>query len=188
MIASQSPLIDCRSVLVLGGARSGKSAYAQRLAEAASAQRVYLATGSAGDAEMAERIRKHQSDRADGWATQEAPVALAGALEGFADKGRVILVDCLTFWLANCLFAGLDPAGEIAALCRTIRALKGPVVFVSNEVGSGVVPQTRLGRDFRDWQGRANQDVASACDAVVLVTAGLPALLKPANSPRLGLA
>jgi adenosylcobinamide kinase/adenosylcobinamide-phosphate guanylyltransferase len=95
-----------------------------------------------------------------------------------------VLVDCLTLWLANAAFAGLDPAAETARLCAVIAALKGPVVFVSNEVGAGIVPETKLGRDFRDWQGRLNQEVARACDSVVLIAAGLPLLLKPAAAPQ----
>ncbi len=101
-----------------------------------------------------------------------------------ARPGRVVLVDCLTLWLADAAFAGLDPAAETARLCGAIAALKGPAVFVSNEVGAGIVPETKLGRDFRDWQGRLNQEVARACDGVVLVAAGLPLLLKPAAAPQ----
>ena len=99
-----------------------------------------------------------------------------------------ILVDCVTIWLSNVFLAGLDPAAQIQELAATVAKLRGPAVFVSNEVGAGVVPATALGREFRDWQGRANQELAQACGAVVFVAAGLPTLLKPAPRPALRLA
>jgi adenosylcobinamide kinase/adenosylcobinamide-phosphate guanylyltransferase len=182
-----SPPIACRSVLALGGARSGKSRYALALAEATAHERLYLATGSAGDEEMAARIAAHQAERGAGWSTLEEPLALSAALQAHAREERVTLVDCLTFWLANIMFAGLDLEAEAKRLCATIASLAGPVVFVSNEVGAGVVPETRLGREFRDWQGRLNQDVAEVCDAVVFVAAGLPTLLKPSSQPQFAL-
>lgn len=181
------PPLECRSVLVLGGARSGKSRYALGLAEAASAERLYLATGSAGDEEMALRIARHRAERGEGWTTLEEPLALGAALRAEARPGRVLLVDCLTFWLANLMFAGRDPAAATADLCAAIAGLAGPAVLVSNEVGAGIVPATPAGRQFRDWQGRVNQEVAAACGAVALVAAGLPTLLKPAPAPRLAL-
>ena len=180
--------MSARSVLVLGGARSGKSAYAQRLAEGAAAERVYCATAEAGDAEMAARIARHRADRGGGWTTFEAPLALAETLRVEARTGRVVLVDCLTLWLANLMGAGRDVEAEIDRLIAAIGALAGPAVLVSNEVGLGLVPETRLGRDFRDAQGRANQRAAATCDAVVLVAAGLPTLIKPAPSVNLRLA
>src|SRR5579872_4103096 len=115
--------LSCRSVLVLGGARSGKSARALALAEAAAGERLYLATGSAGDEEMAERIARHQAERGAGWTTLEEPLALGEALAAEARPGRVVLVDCLTFWLANAMFAGLDLSAETAKLCAAIGAL-----------------------------------------------------------------
>jgi len=175
--------LQARSVLVLGGARSGKSAYAQALAEGAAPERVYLATAEAGDAEMAARIARHQADRSGGWTTVEEPLALAERLHAFAQLGRAALIDCLTLWLSNLMLAGRDVEAEISRLAEAIGALEGPAVFVSNEVGLSLVPETKLGREFRDWQGRANREVARACDAVVFVAAGLPTLLKPA--PRL---
>jgi adenosylcobinamide kinase / adenosylcobinamide-phosphate guanylyltransferase len=181
------PPIPCRSILVLGGARSGKSGYALKLAEAATRERLYLATGSAGDEEMAARIARHRAERGEGWTTLEEPLALGAALLAKACAERVILVDCLTFWLANAMFAGLDLAAETKLLCKAIATLNGPVVFVSNEVGAGLVPETKLGREFRDWQGRLNQDVARACDGVALVAAGLPTLLKPSSEPQFAL-
>ena len=179
-------LVEARSVLVLGGARSGKSAYAKNLAESAAPERLYLATAEAGDAEMAARIARHKAERGDSWTTVEEPLALAGTLHAVARPGRrAVLVDCLTLWLSNLMLAGRDVEAEISRLAEAIGALEGPAVFVSNEVGLGLVPETKLGREFRDWQGFANREVARACDAVVFVAAGLPALLKPA--PRLNL-
>ncbi|HZZ59845.1 MAG TPA: bifunctional adenosylcobinamide kinase/adenosylcobinamide-phosphate guanylyltransferase [Roseiarcus sp.] len=177
-------LVEARSVLVLGGARSGKSELAQNLVESAAPERLYLATAEAGDAEMAARIARHQAQRGSGWTTIEAPLALAETLRAVARPGRrVVLVDCLTLWLSNLMLAGKDVEAEIHRLTQAIRALEAPAVFVSNEVGLGLVPETRLGRDFRDWQGRLNREAAEACDAVAFVAAGLPTLLKPAPRP-----
>ena len=179
--------VSARSVLVLGGARSGKSAYAKSLSEAAAPQRLYLATAEAGDAEMAARIQRHREERRAGWTTREEPLALVEALSAEARPGRIVLVDCLTLWLSNLMLAGRNVEAEIARLAEAILALKGPAAIVSNEVGLGLVPDTRLGREFRDAQGRANREVARACDAVVLVAAGLPRLLKPIPPPALRL-
>ena len=177
-------LVQARSVLVLGGARAGKSAYAQSLAEGAARERFYLATAEPGDAEMTARIARHQAERGHGWTTVEEPLGLVETLHVVARPGRrAVVVDCLTLWLSNLMLAGRDVEAEVARLAAAIGALDGPVVFVSNEIGLGLVPETKLGREFRDWQGRANREVARACDAVVFVAAGLPTLLKPA--PRL---
>ncbi|MBV8107402.1 MAG: bifunctional adenosylcobinamide kinase/adenosylcobinamide-phosphate guanylyltransferase [Hyphomicrobiales bacterium] len=180
-------VVAARSLLVLGGARSGKSAYAQRLAEGAMAERLFLATAEASDPDMAARIARHQADRGAGWTTREEPLALAEALGAEARPGRVILIDCLTLWISNLMFAGRGVEAEIARLTQAISTLEGPAVIVSNEVGLGLVPETKLGRDFRDAQGRANREVARACDAVVLVAAGLPTLIKPTPPPALRL-
>ncbi len=182
-----SPVVDCRAALVLGGARSGKSRYAQALAEATAPERLYLATASAGDAEMAARIARHRAERGAGWRTLEEPLELADAVRTEAREGRVILVDCVTIWLTNVMLANLDPGEKIAELIAAVAALQGPAVFVSNEVGAGVVPATELGRAFRDWQGRTNQELARVSGAVTLVAAGLPLLLKPAPQPLLRL-
>ena len=177
-----------RSALILGGARSGKSAYAQVLAEACSPERLYLATGAPGDKEMAARIARHQADRGEGWTTLEEPLEIAAALVKHAQAGRVLVVDCLTLWLSNLMQAGRDPGDAVTALAEAIGALAGPVVLVSNEVGMGLVPDHKLGREFRDWQGRVNREIGAACDAVIFVAAGLPLQLKPAATPsvRLG--
>jgi adenosylcobinamide kinase / adenosylcobinamide-phosphate guanylyltransferase len=180
-------IATARAALVIGGARSGKSAYAQGLAEAAASERLYLATGSAGDAEMAARIARHQASRGAGWSTLEEPLDLGEALARRARPGCIILVDCLTLWLSNLMLAGRDPGPEIARLAGAIGALAGPAILVSNEVGMGIVPEHRLGRDFRDAQGQANREIAQVCDVVVLVAAGLPVLLKPAPRPAVQL-
>ncbi len=187
MPTMEPTVIAARSLLVLGGARSGKSGYAQSLAEGAAAERLYLATAEAGDAEMAARIARHRAERGAGWSTREEPLGLAEALGAEARPGRAVLVDCLTLWISNLMFAGREAEAEIARLAQVILTLEGPVVIVSNEVGFGLVPETRLGRDFRDAQGWANREIARACDAVVLLAAGLPTLLKPAAPPALSL-
>lgn len=166
------------TTLVLGGARSGKSAHAERIAAASGLALRYVATATAGDDEMGERIARHRDRRGPGWATREEPLALVEALGDEAGPGRVVLVDCLTLWLSNLLFAGRDLAGETTSLCRALPGLPGPVVLVSNEVGMGLVPETALGRRFRDAQGRLNQAVAACVPAVLFVAAGLPLSLK----------
>jgi len=175
MSGASAPLV---TTLVLGGARSGKSAYAEGLVRAGGLAMRYLATGEAGDAEMRERIAHHRARRGEGWTTREEPLALVEALAGEAGEGRAVLVDCLTLWLSNLLFAERDLDAETARLCAALGGLAGPVVLVSNEVGMGLVPETPLGRRFRDAQGRLNQAVAAAVPAVVFVAAGLPLVLK----------
>lgn len=167
-------------VLVLGGARSGKSAFAEHLARQGGRERIYLATAEAGDGEMAERIARHRADRGEGWMTIEEPLSVAATLASHAGPGRVVLVDCLTLWLSNVMLAGRDIAAESAVLCAALTAVRGPVVLVSNETGLGLVPETPLGRVFRDAQGRLNQAVAQVAGNVVFVAAGLPLRLKPA--------
>ncbi len=176
-----------RSVLVLGGARSGKSAYAQSLAEAHASERLYVATAEPADEEMAARIARHRADRGKSWTTLEEPLKVPQALRSLARPGGVILVDCLTLWLSNLMLAGRDPEAAIARLADAIGALAGPAILVSNEIGMGLVPEHKLGRDFRDWQGRANHKIAQACDAAVFLAAGLPVQLKPAPQPSLRL-
>lgn len=163
-----------RTVLVLGGARSGKSRHAQTLAETAGGDRVFIATAQAYDAEMDARIAQHQADRDGSWRTVEAPIDLPGAVREHGDAGRVLLVDCLTLWLSNLLLgdADLDAAGD--ALVKAVTAVPGTVILVSNEVGFGIVPDNALARRFRDAAGRLNQRMAGACDATDLVVAGIP--------------
>jgi adenosylcobinamide kinase/adenosylcobinamide-phosphate guanylyltransferase len=165
-------------ILVLGGARSGKSRYAERLVESAAACGTYCATAEAGDAEMAERIAAHRARRGPFWHTVESPLALAPVIAKEATRERPLLIDCLTLWLSNLLLSGREPEAESAVLRRALQDTAGPVVLVSNEVGMGLVPETPLGRRFRDTAGRLNQDVAALADRVVFVAAGLPLVLK----------
>lgn len=164
-----------RLSLIIGGARSGKSRLAERLARASGLPRTYIATAEAWDDEMRERIAQHLADRGAGWTTVEAPRDLAGAL-GRAQG--VVLVDCATLWLTNVMLAGGDPAAETATLLNALSRAQSPVVIVSNEVGWGIVPDNRLSRDFRDAQGRLNQRLAEVADLVAGVMAGLPLVLK----------
>jgi adenosylcobinamide kinase / adenosylcobinamide-phosphate guanylyltransferase len=164
--------------LVLGGARSGKSRYAERLVEAAAPAGTYCATAEAGDAEMAARIAAHRARRGAFWRTVEAPLALAPVISGEPTSERPLLIDCLTLWLSNLMLAGRTVEEETAALCSALQLAAGPVVLVANEVGMGLVPETPLGRCFRDAAGRLNQGVAAVADRVVFVAAGLPLVLK----------
>ncbi len=164
--------------LVLGGARSGKSRYAERLVEGQAGEPVYIATAEAGDEEMADRIARHRARRSARWRTVEAPLGLTAALADAVAPDRGVLVDCLTLWLANLIEAGLDVRGEIARLLAALPTLDGPVAFVANEVGLGIVPDNALARACRDHAGLLNQEIAAAADRVVFVAAGLPLVLK----------
>jgi adenosylcobinamide kinase/adenosylcobinamide-phosphate guanylyltransferase len=164
--------------LVLGGARSGKSRHAEALVMGAAGAGTYLATAEAGDGEMAARIAEHRSRRGDFWRTVEAPLDVAAAILAHADPVRPILVDCLTLWLSNLLLAGRIVDHESETLGAALREARGPVVLVANEVGLGLVPETPLGREFRDAAGRLNQQVAALAGRVVFVAAGLPLMLK----------
>ncbi|HIJ61736.1 MAG TPA: bifunctional adenosylcobinamide kinase/adenosylcobinamide-phosphate guanylyltransferase [Rhodospirillaceae bacterium] len=163
--------------LVLGGARSGKSAYAEALL-ADAPEAVYLATAQPGDEEMAERIHHHQSRRGAAWTTVEEPLDLTGALALHCRAGRPLLVDCLTLWLSNVLLADGDPGAAIERLAAALPDLPGRLVMVANEVGLGIVPDNALARAFRDHAGRLNQRVAAAAQRVVFIAAGLPLMLK----------
>jgi adenosylcobinamide kinase/adenosylcobinamide-phosphate guanylyltransferase len=169
-----------RRLLVLGGARSGKSRIAQAIAEANEGRKVYVATAQAFDDEMRDRIHRHRADRDARWRTREAPLDLAAAIAAETAPGRVVLVDCLTLWLSNALLAERDLTAATQALGEAVAAARGPLILVSNEVGHGIVPDTPLGRVFRDAQGRLNQEMAALCERVVFVAAGCPVLLKPA--------
>lgn len=177
-VASQDPFDPLPSLtLVLGGARSGKSAYAEGLIATRGAG-VYLATAEAGDAEMADRIRRHKARRGDAWSTVEAPLDPVAALEKLRPLNGPVLLDCLTLWLSNVMAADRDPESEGDRLLAGLKGLGVPVVAVSNEVGLGIVPDNDLARAFRDAAGRLNQRTAAVADRVVFVAAGLPMVLK----------
>ncbi|NEX47550.1 bifunctional adenosylcobinamide kinase/adenosylcobinamide-phosphate guanylyltransferase [Rhodobacter sp. ETT8] len=165
--------------LVIGGARSGKSRLAERLVTATGRPRCYIATAQAFDAEMQARIDQHRTDRGPDWQTLEAPTDIATALAA-CDPGSAILIDCATLWLSNHLLAGhdLDAAGTTLVQALTTHA--APIVIVSNEVGWGIVPENALARQFRDAQGRLNQQIAARAGSVIGVMAGLPFALKGA--------
>lgn len=164
--------------LVLGGARSGKSRYAEQIIETAAPGGTYCATATAGDAEMAERIAAHRARRGPFWRTVEEPLSLAAVIAAQAQADRPLLVDCLTLWLSNVMLAGRSVADDITALASALRLAAGPVVVVANEVGMGLVPETPLGRRFRDAAGCLNQEMAALAESVVFVAAGLPFVIK----------
>lgn len=167
-----------RSTLVLGGAASGKSAYAEDLVLGLTGRPVYIATAQAFDGEMSDKIAVHQARRGAAWTTIEEPLDLAGAIAGADEPGAVLLVDCLTLWLSNLMADDRDIATETSRLVNTLGALQGQAVLVTNEVGLGIVPDNALARAFRNRHGSLNQAVAAAADRVVFVAAGLPLALK----------
>lgn len=176
--------------LVLGGARSGKSTHAEKLAigsvhGAPPHPAVYIATAEAGDVEMATRIMAHRARRGAGWTTIEEPLKLAEAIASAAVHGQPILVDCLTLWLSNLMHAGADIDEATDDVVRSLDDHKNPVVFVSNELGLGLVPETPLGRSFRDAMGRLNMRIADRADRVIFMAAGLPLVMK--DRPARGL-
>ena len=165
--------------LILGGARSGKSALAEQHATDSGLDVVYIATAEAGDGEMSERIAHHRARRPDHWLCLEEPLQLAATLQQQAAVNRCLLIDCLTLWLSNLLAAGDEVFEcERRALLRQLPKLPGRIIFVSNEVGLGIVPMGELTRRFCDESGRLHQAIASECDRVTFVTAGLPMILK----------
>ena len=179
--------------LVLGGARSGKSAHAERIAAQNGGEVVYIATAQAHDAEMTARIAHHRRSRPSAWTTVEEPLMLAGAILRHAAPGRTIIVDCLTLWLSNLMFSdgrsypdtgSIEPpaivAEQRAALLEVMRNPACDVIFVSNEVGLGIMPMGAVTRRFVDEQGRLNQALAAQCERVMFVAAGLRLMLKEA--------
>ncbi len=161
--------------LIIGGARSGKSRLAESLAWG---EKYYIATAQAFDDEMSKRIAKHKEQRGVGWVTHEEQFGLPRILAELDQTGRFILVDCLTLWLSNLILAERDWQGPTSELCAVLQGRTADVVLVSNEVGLSIVPDNRLGRQFRDAQGLVNQRVAAIADNVVFVAAGLPLVLK----------
>ena len=165
--------------LILGGARSGKSAFAQAQAENLPGALVYIATAQAFDTEMEDRIARHQADRGGRWQTVETPLDLAKAIASHSRANTVLLVDCLTLWASNLMFAEADIEAAIADLAAAINKAPGRIILVSNEVGLGIVPDNALARRFRDVAGTINQAIARTVDSVVFIAAGLPMVLKP---------
>ncbi|HET7254406.1 MAG TPA: bifunctional adenosylcobinamide kinase/adenosylcobinamide-phosphate guanylyltransferase [Xanthobacteraceae bacterium] len=165
-----------RLTLVLGGARSGKSRYAESLVTALPPPWLYVATAEAGDSEMVARVAAHQARRGPSWTTIETPRNVAETLGTHADTPT--LVDCLTLWLSNVMLADADVDAEIEQLDEALARAAAPIVLVANEVGFGIVPDSALGRRFRDLQGLLNQRIAARADRVVLVVAGVPLTLK----------
>jgi adenosylcobinamide kinase/adenosylcobinamide-phosphate guanylyltransferase len=167
-----------RLTFVLGGARSGKSRYAEGLVMGCAPPWVYVATAEAYDDEMTVRIAEHRHRRDGGWRTVDAPLDLPAAITAHGSAGQAVLVDCLTIWLSNVMLAGQDLMAEQQRLVAALSNASGPVVIVSNEVGFGIVPDNALARKFRDAQGRVNMQVAAIADRAVLIAAGLPLILK----------
>ncbi|MEL7464809.1 MAG: bifunctional adenosylcobinamide kinase/adenosylcobinamide-phosphate guanylyltransferase [Pseudomonadota bacterium] len=166
-----------RSILITGGARSGKSLFAERKTLEFGPAAIYVATAEALDVEMSERIVRHQARRGAEWTTLAEPFALCEALER-GDGGAPRLVDCLTLWLSNLMLADRNWEAEVEALANLIPRLVSPVVFVTNEVGAGIVPENAMARAFRDAAGASNQRIAAACDELWLCVSGHPLLLR----------
>ncbi len=168
-------------ILVIGGARSGKSSFAQTLAQGREGRKVFIATAQAGDDEMRLRIEKHRSERPTGWHTIEEPRRLLQALDGCAGTCEVVLIDCIGLWISNLLLADnadgaiLQEVEAVLARCRTSKAC---VIIVSNETGMGIVPDNRLSRRFRDVLGKTNQELAAAADEVYFLVAGIQLQIK----------
>ncbi|MHC0052752.1 bifunctional adenosylcobinamide kinase/adenosylcobinamide-phosphate guanylyltransferase [Actibacterium sp. D379-3] len=167
-----------KTILITGGARSGKSALAERLALSLGTQATYIATAEVGDTEMADRVALHQARRGAEWQTVCAPIKVLKTLQETDGQG-VRLVDCLTLWLSNLMLGGHDWQVAAKALAAALPQQRDPVVIVSNEVGAGIVPETALARAYRDASGLMNQIVAAAADEVYMAVCGLPLKVKP---------
>jgi len=169
--------------LILGGARSGKSALALQRAQASGKAVTFIATASAGDAEMAARIKRHRAERPTHWTLVEEPIALAKVLQQHAAPQHCLLVDCLTLWLSNLSgnegFDNQQFINQRDALLQTLPQLPGELIMVSNEVGLGIIPLGEISRRFVDEAGRLHQQLATLCNRVTFVAAGLPLTLKP---------
>ena len=170
-----------RLILVTGGARSGKSFFAQRLAQDREGRTVFIATAEAGDDEMRTRVEKHRRGRPSTWHTIEEPCRLFEAVRTCEGIFDVVLIDCMALWISNLLLKGRDETGilqEVSTLVATCQALAAQVIIVSNEAGMGIVPDNRLSRSFRDILGKTNQEIASAADEVFFLVAGIPLQIK----------
>ena len=167
------------SIFVLGGCRSGKSRHALELAEKISdIHRVFIATCVPYDEEMKDRVRCHRQDRGSTWTTVDAPVELADAILKHSQTAQVILADCLTLWMSNLLMESENMESRVEQLTMAILQAQCPVIVVSNEVGTGIVPENALARQYRDAVGLANQKVAACVDKVIWMVAGIPVLIK----------
>lgn len=180
------PIPGLKHALILGGARSGKSRFAEQVVLQSGLDPVYLATAEARDPEMAARIERHRESRDPRFQTLEAPLDLLWTLGREAGPGRAIVVDCLTLWLTNLMTAGRDVESEADELAQGIANLPGIVVLVSNDVGSGVIPMNAMARAFVDHAGRLHQSLAATLDTVVWMVAGLPQVIKRPEPQRDG--
>ena len=167
--------------LVIGGQRSGKSRVAEGMIAATGLASVYVATASAGDGEMAERIARHRARRGGSWRTIEEPLELAQVLVRQAGEDTAVLVDCLTLWLSNLMSAGRSPQVEADRLTGALDQAPGPVVLVTSEVGAGIIPADEMSRRYADELGTLNQAIAAVVGQVILVAAGQPLILKPSR-------
>lgn len=164
--------------LVLGGARSGKSSYAEVAAGKSERKKIYIATAEVCDDEMGERVGKHRLRRGGDWKTVEIPIDIAEQITNSNYVNSVILVDCLTLWLSNLLYKKINITQYINKLIEALKETQAEVILVSNEVGLGIVPENALARQFRDYAGMLHQQVAEVADEVVLVVAGIPVKIK----------
>jgi adenosylcobinamide kinase / adenosylcobinamide-phosphate guanylyltransferase len=171
-------MADVKIILVLGGARSGKSAFAERLIDETGLEKAYLATGQAFDDEMKRRVGTHQNRRGPEWKLIEEPIDIAAALAKICDSKTAVLLDCLTLWVTNLMMVEKNVLSECDMLTKALRSLAGTIVLVSNEVGQGIVPDNAMARAFRDYAGLLHQKIAGIADEVYFVTAGLPQKLK----------
>ena len=178
---------DCKSVLVTGGAKSGKSRFAENLLLKSDKSLIYLATATAFDDEMRKRIKQHQSHRNQRWSTIEESISIVEVIKENAKRDTAILVDCITLWLTTLMVKEMDIEGETERLVELIPTLPGVIVIVTNELGTGLVPEVKMARQFRDYAGSLNQKLASVCDAAYLVVAAQPILLKPVLQPEISL-
>ncbi|MBI5236267.1 MAG: bifunctional adenosylcobinamide kinase/adenosylcobinamide-phosphate guanylyltransferase [Deltaproteobacteria bacterium] len=172
--------MDNKLTFIIGGARSGKTAFALKLASESSGKKVYLATAEAADDEMRLRIERHKAERGNDWRTIEEPLGVAAAINSLAGQdAKVIVIDCLTLWLSNSIVHADDVIlDEATTLMRAMTTADCPVIAISNEVGWGIVPENGLARRFRDLAGGVNQMMAKAASSVYFVAAGIPLKLK----------
>ena len=169
------------TILVIGGCRSGKSSHALHLADQISGQKIFIATCMPQDKEMEQRVLRHQQQRGSAWKTLDVPLLIPETINKHRQKGSVILIDCLTLWINNLMMEDEDPTkidAKIRKLTQSIVKAEYPVILVSNEVGTGIVPENRLARLFRDITGFANQKVANCVDRVIWMVAGIPVKIK----------